>query len=151
VNADRWPCSTCGAPGVKNLGTAGYCRNHLDALYRTFDPAVFHLRGVGLLAGAVRPDYGPGYGDLACVACGATWTGVIGEPCWWCETMRAAMLKHQAELVLRPPDIDPTDKRYNETMTAWADRMVRACRAGIITRDEGQRVWSTTIEPHRAA
>ena len=30
------PCWRCGAPGVRDLGTRGYCTSHLIDLYETF-------------------------------------------------------------------------------------------------------------------
>lgn len=86
------PCSTCGAPGVRNLGTEGYCAHHLAALYATFDPTLFVDHGIGFIVGAMRPDFGPTDADLACNApnCTATWVGTPCTPCPWCDQRRAA-------------------------------------------------------------
>lgn len=83
-----WPCTTCGEPGVRNLGTDGWCALHLAELLGRFDPLTFADNGVGLLCGVVRPEYGPGVADVACNACGATWAGVPGEACVWCHVRR---------------------------------------------------------------
>lgn len=93
-----WPCHQCGNPGVRNLGLEGWCPIHLGELYATFDPVVFALNGVGLQSGLHRPEYGPLYYDLTCCACGATWAGVPGESCQWCDRQYELMLKYQAEI-----------------------------------------------------
>lgn len=78
-----WPCHACGNPGIRNLGSEGYCSTHLATLYATFDPSSFII-GVGLPCGEQHPEYGPCIEDLACCCCGATWAGVAGDQCHWC-------------------------------------------------------------------
>jgi hypothetical protein len=141
-----WPCHECGGRGVRNLGTRGYCSAHLSELYSRFDPTVFRLRGVGLQAGQLRPDYGEHYADLQCCACGATWVGVTGERCWWCQRSHQIMCDYQAELVVRRPEIDPSDARYQPAMKAWAERMVIAIKAGVIRKEDADRVWRRAVQ-----
>jgi hypothetical protein len=58
------------------------------------------LDGVGRQNGPLRPDYGPNWAELKCDQCGATWVGVIGDPCGWCEKALEEMTKGMvAELV----------------------------------------------------
>jgi hypothetical protein len=78
-----WPCSECGAPGIRNVYARGYCTPHLADLYRRLNPAVWLCNGIGLPAGP-RPDHGDGYHNLQCVACEATWVGATFERCPWC-------------------------------------------------------------------
>lgn len=139
MTVDLWPCHQCGNPGVRNIGTQGFCAVHLAALYATFDPAVFRMAGIGLPDGPTRPDWGPLYADLACVACGATWTGVPGEPCRWCQHAHEVMLDHQADLALTPPDTNPDDTHRAEALAAWADRLEVAVTAGTVTYDQAAR------------
>ena len=77
----RWSCSECGGTGVRNLGTRGYCAAHLSELYSRFDPVVFGLNGVMIQAGKMRPDWGPAFCDVECVACATTEVGIVGEHC----------------------------------------------------------------------
>ena len=134
-----WPCSTCGAPGVKNLGTSGHCSQHLADLYRSFDPAVFKVNGIGLQSGVMRPDFGPTAAELECVACDATWTGPIGERCPYCDRHRELLLRYQAELVLTPPEIEPDAGRYDSAMAAWARQLAHAVTAEIVTEQDARR------------
>lgn len=99
------------------------------------------LDGHGYQVGPLRPDWGPQWADLACDACGATWTGPIGEPCWYCARARQLMLDHQAAATLTPPDVEPDDIGYTTAVGAWLDRMTIAAEAGIIARDELRRAW----------
>lgn len=88
---------------------------------------------VGLPAGIYRPELGPAIRDLECNVCGAGWAGIIGEPCWWCQRGREIQLEHQADLLLKRPDVHPDDVTYGARMDAWAERLVRGVEAGIIT------------------
>jgi hypothetical protein len=127
-----WPCM-CGAPGVRNIGTDGYCAAHLGDLYATFTPAVFKMNGVGVQDGHQRPEWGPNYYDVRCVACGATWAGLVGEPCAWCALSLQQMTEWQSETVVQPPEVDIDDERWPNALEAWAKRMRVAVTAGIIT------------------
>ncbi len=135
-----WPCSACGAPGVRNLGTQGYCASHLSAFYAKISAEAWDGRGVGLLAGRHRPDHGPEFFDLCCSSCSATWVGALFEPCSWCERHLVRQREHQADLLLTPllPDVD--DARYTTAVKAWAERLARGVEAGIVTEHEARRV-----------
>ena len=96
-----WPCNKCGSDGDRNLGVEGFCSTHLAELYAKFDPVVFALNGVGLATGLARPEFGPSIFDLTCCACGATWAGVTGEHCQWCDRQYLLLLKYQDEIDAR--------------------------------------------------
>jgi len=91
--------------------------------------------------GPLRPDYGPGWADLRCVTCGATWTGHIGEDCGWCDRRLELTRQYQAELLrdFELPDID--DIRRPAALEAWAQRLTVAVEAGTITADQA-RMWA---------
>lgn len=128
VTHHPWPCTTCEAPGVRNLGTEGFCAHHLTQLYTRFDPAVFALHGIGLPGHTSSPH------DLTCVACQATWTGTPGEPCPWCQRRHHHQLDHQTDLLLEPPD-----PLTATTLTAWARRLATAVQAGLIDEHTARR------------
>lgn len=136
--AVTWPCHKCTAPGVRNLGSQGWCAAHLEQLYSTFSPDVF---AVGVQDGPERPDWGAGYADLRCNACAATWVGIAGDPCEWCRRARQRQLEYQAELVLTPPDVDPGDERSEAMHAGWAHRLAVAVAAGIVTDAAARRAW----------
>jgi hypothetical protein len=133
VSHTLWPCAICAAPGYRNLGTDGYCARHLADLYNAFDPAMFAVVGVGL------PGRTAAIEDLTCCRCAATWVGVVGEPCGYCQVAYTHMLEWQAELVLSRPDVDPGDQRYQQIINAWAKRLAVAVKAHIITEDDARR------------
>ena len=135
---ELWPCGTCGAPGIRNLGTDGYCARHLGELYDRFDPAVLALGGIGLPGRSTSPH------DLTCSACGATWAGVPGEACQWCYRRHQHQIQYQGELLLTPPD-EITDA----AIRAWATRLAVAVKAGIV--DEATARRAITNAEHRAA
>jgi hypothetical protein len=134
-------CHACPATAVRTLGTVDYCPAHLAALYARFDPAVLHHHGVGVQTGRQRADFGPGYAELSCVACEATWVGLPGEACWWCARTRRIDLEHQADLALTPPEVDPSDATYIDRMNAWRDRLRVAVEAGTIDQTHAERAW----------
>lgn len=121
-----WTCSVCDAPGVRNLGTEGFCTRHLAALLERFDPSA-HPHGYGL------PDGTADHDRLRCVRCAATWHGTVGETCRWCTRTDEIQRRHQAELVLRAPDIERDNPAWLEQMSAWIERLKRAVTADIIT------------------
>lgn len=131
-------CTRCGGPGVRNLGRDSYCAWHLEQLYKSFDPAVFAYRGVGLQEGPTLPEYGPAIATLRCNACDATWIGLPGETCAWCQDAYRRMLDWQTEVVLRPPDVDRDDVRHVVALEAWAERLWTAVTAGIIDRRQAE-------------
>ena len=147
----QWPCTRCGLPGIKNLGTAGYCAEHLRQLYERFSPDVFALAGVGLQSGPLRPEWGPGVADLECNSCGAGWTGHVGEACWYCERMRAVMATHQADILTKEPDVDPADARYEAIMLAWGERLRRAVEAGVLDKSKAAAVWRKAVTRERTS
>ena len=53
---------------------------------------------IGIPCGQYRPEYGPSVRDLQCSACGATWAGIVGDPCSWCNYSAEKQRKYQAEL-----------------------------------------------------
>jgi len=101
--------------------------------------------GIGRQHGPLRPDWSPGWAELRCDRCSASWIGPVDEPCAWCALAHRRVLEHQAEIVLRQPDIDPGDARYSTAMKGWADRMVTAVRAGIVDRDAVDRAWRRAV------
>lgn len=130
-----WPCSTCGAHAVKNLGTRGYCVQHLAAFYRRLKPQVWDGVGIGLPDGPIADD---GWTELSCVLCAATWSGAVFMQCPWCATAVLRMREWQAELVLTPPEIDPDDAQALAVTAAWMERLANAVKAGIVTRHQAQ-------------
>lgn len=151
MTAAPWPCSTCGEPGYKNIAAKGYCRRHLAELFATFDPAAFGLIGVGVQAGPMRPDHGPHDAELECVVCEARWVGELLDPCPYCARSVEKMLAWQAQLVLTPPDLEPTDVRYAAAARAWAERLARAVESGLIDAEQARRAWGKAVRRDAAA
>ena len=94
---------------------------------------------VGLPCGRRCPEYGPSIQELECCNCGATWAGIAGDPCGWCEDALERQRGYQAELLLTPPDVHPDDATYSDRMAAWAERMAVGIAAGLITEQQARR------------
>ncbi len=105
----------------------------LDIIY--LDPQT-RPDSVGLPYGPRRPELGPSIVDLQCCNCGATWSGITGEPCTWCIQGLERQQGYQAELLLRPPDVDPDNIEYATRIKAWIARMKVGIEAGLITRQQ---------------
>lgn len=144
--ATLWPCCKCDAPGIRNLGTQGWCPVHLEQLYAGFDPSVFAFNGKGIQTGPLRPDWGPLYAELTCNACGAGWVGPVGESCTWCAEAFLRTVAWQAEQTLTPPDVDPDDVRRKEALIAWSDRLWVAVEAGIVGQDLAERTLAREVQ-----
>ncbi len=121
-----WPCTACGAPGYRNLGTEGYCPTHYAEVVASFDPANTPTRGRGMPGRTINPD------DLTCIACGYQWVGTIGELCWRCDRWHELAPQWQVKDLERRPDIDVEDERYEQVMTAWAKRLRTAVDGGVL-------------------
>jgi hypothetical protein len=148
---ELWPCDDCAeagtaTAGVRNLGRRGYCSKHLLDLYSTFGPEAWIDGGIGLPTGPARPEYGPLEYGLTCICCKATWTGIPGDPCPWCETHIGQQRMWQIDLLLEPPDIDPQDINYADRMKGWAARMQVGIDAGLVTRAEADAAWKRVLK-----
>ena len=122
------PCHRCGRPGVRDIGTRGYCADHLAELVGTFHPTV---PGVGLQTGLARPELGAGIVDLTCCRCQAGWSGLVGQTCWYCQQRTQKQEEHQIDLLLTPPD--------SGNLAGWAARLAVAVRQGLITEEVAAR------------
>lgn len=143
---ETWPCDDCGADGVRNVGSRGYCSTHLAVLYRRFDKEAFIEGGVGLPDGKQQPEYGPGIEELRCVRCDATWSGLAGDTCWWCQQAIQRQREHQADLVLEPPDVHPDDVTIDARFQGWRQRLAVAIDAGLITSTQAASAWRRAID-----
>ena len=139
-------CHKCGSAGVRDVGAQGYCGTHLAALYSTFDPMVFVDGGVGLPDGQLRPEYGPAIEDLKCCRCGATWCGVAGDACGWCQRSLERQRDHQAELVLQPSDVDPDDVTMPARFEGWRRRLAVAVEAELISATKAENAWRRAVD-----
>lgn len=129
-----WPCSTCGQPGVRNLGARGYCTEHLIELLASFTIGESGLPSIGMPIGLQRPEFGAGCEDLACVVCGATWVGRAGKACGYCERYNRMMCRWQGEMLLAAAELPaPGDRRRPDALKAWSERLAVAVAAGIVS------------------
>jgi hypothetical protein len=71
----------CGQPATRTLAAVPYCDPCAEVVLA---PIRERHPSNGQQVGPLRPDYGPGWAELGCTTCGATWVGHIGEPCSWC-------------------------------------------------------------------
>ena len=106
---------------------------------------------VGLPCGLRRPEYGPSVQDLECCSCGATWAGIAGDPCGWCETALDRQRLYQIDLLLAVPDIDIADVTYEQRMRGWLQRMKVGVEAGLITNSQAENAWWNANKKKRAA
>jgi hypothetical protein len=71
----------CGQPATRTLAAIPYCDGCAETILA---PLRERHPSNGQQVGPLRPDYGPGWAELGCTTCGATWVGHIGEPCPAC-------------------------------------------------------------------
>lgn len=141
-----WPCSECGRTGCKNLGTRGYCAEHLSAFYLSLPDHVWLLGGLAVVDGRPRPDHCEACYDVRCAGCGATWVGPPAEPCGWCaESLRLA-IEMQAKLTLAPPEVDRDDRLFERMYLSWAERMGRGVKDEFISERDAERAWSRAVQ-----
>lgn len=117
-----------------------------------------HLNGHGVQDGPLRPDYGDGWAELKCDQCGATWVGVIGDPCGFCQDARIDMQLQQRELdrrngrlhVVPDPDVTDADEEHLPAEHDWAPVDLVAIAAAMRTGDYVQ-IAPTILEVEGAA
>jgi hypothetical protein len=117
----------CGQPGTIPLGIDDYCPHHYDELLDSFDPSVFGPIGRGRGIANLGSEW-----IVQCRHCTATWHGHPGDICAYCERTLAMQIDQQADLALRPPDVQRDDPNWGPRMTAWAERLARAVKAGVV-------------------
>lgn len=143
-------CARCPSPADRLLGTEDLCHGcaeHILTPLRAkwaLDNQPESFDGTGRLV-VPRPDYGPGWADLQCDQCKATWVGPVGDTCWWCERSRQLVIEHQAEKLTEAPDIDPEDVRYPDGMRRWAGRLADGVKAEIITESQANAAWRRAL------
>jgi hypothetical protein len=71
----------CGQPATRTLAAVPYCDPCAEVVLA---PIRERHPSNGQQVGPLRLDYGPGWAELGCTTCGATWVGHIGEPCSSC-------------------------------------------------------------------
>jgi hypothetical protein len=135
---DGLNCHVCGSPGVKDLGTEGYCWWHYGELLKTFSSSNFN--GFGIPTGSSMIEtYGTHVHPLECSQCRASWVGFPGDPCWWCQRSLELTTDWQREKVLRPPEHEVDDKARPNALRAWAERLAIQVDSGLITKEEAER------------
>lgn len=104
------------------------------------------MAGTGRQQGPLRPDWGPGWADLECDECAATWTGPLDEPCPWCDIAEERQRQWQGELLLAVELPDPHATNYTAAVTGWAARLRRGIEADIITEPQARRAWERSVD-----
>ena len=85
---------------------------------------------------------GSGWWETRCARCSATAVTGVVKPCPWCIDNSSASKLHQAELLLRAPEVDPYSAETGRLILgAWKDRMHRGIEAQLITREQANRAW----------
>jgi hypothetical protein len=141
-------CRDCGDPAERTVGAVALCISCADEILDPIRARVIEaatLDGAGYQIGVLRPEFGRHAADLECCSCRASWVGVPGEPCGWCERRRNAAVIEQSELVLRSSLPEPSDARFGAAAAAWAERLAVAVRAGIITEGEARGVFGQAV------
>ena len=106
------------------------------------------LTGRGRVVGAPRFD---GWAVLRCVDCRYSWIGPPGERCHECPRLADQRRVWQAELTLRPPDVELDDKHRGARLEAWAERLGRAVESGLITEAQARHAIEREGVRHVAA
>lgn len=97
-------CRDCGQPTTRSLGAIWLCDKHADAILDPIRARVVQresLSGVGRRVGLDRIDHGRHAAELGCTSCTATWVGIPGEACPWCEARLADVTERQRKIDAR--------------------------------------------------
>jgi hypothetical protein len=65
-----------------------------------------------------------------------TWTGIPGDPCYWCLTDFVEVHVEHRRKVLAPIELDPDDARYSDEVIRRGHQLTRATSMGLVTHEE---------------
>ena len=147
-------CEQCDGLAERSLCGVPYCETCREVILA---PIRVEVNGRGRPDGfsgvgrAMRaaPESGPGRYSLQCDVCGATWTGLVGEACGWCDRLYEVTVQHQAEILLSP-DLPDGGPRFDAAVSAWMERLAVAVKAGIVDPDAARRAVERTEVRHAA-
>ncbi len=129
----------------------GACRNPWHPIKPTDDDPAWYGRCVTCDSADLIVESEPipgaphtGEWHLTCNACAATWVGIPGDPCTWCQEALDRQQDYQAELLLKPPEVDRDDANYDDRMRGWIERMKVGAQAGLITEKQAETAWQRT-------
>lgn len=137
-------CDRCQRPAYRSLAAEDLCAGCYSVVLDPIRQRVAERAGIDGWGRKVGPGdmRGP---DLLCDRCGATWHGLHGEPCWWCQRHRELIEDHQRAILLACPEVDPADVLYTARMSAWAGRLRRAVEIGLLTRPEAEAAYRKAV------
>ncbi len=156
-------CTRCAAAAVRTLGTedlCGACAEQILAPIRarvierdgpTAITTAVDGSGIGRQNGPLRPDYAPGWADLACDQCGATWVGLIGQACAWCQAAIDGYLNRRRTATLTPPAVHSDDRRRPRVLATWVERLDWAVEAELISVQDASNAYRKAVGRERAA
>lgn len=109
--------------------------------------------------GVPRPDHGDGMTQVVCDVCFASWVGIPGDPCGWCERRAARVREERRQDLLHPRWLPGQDdarywslseidgqvwdrtrgiRRDPEVRRLWAHALRRGVRDGLISDVEAR-------------
>jgi len=134
------PCRVCQHKSTEVMDTIPLCGHHAvyvaDNLVKVYEtPRQQCPIGIGQAVGTgddvgtfpLRCDksFGPGLVPH-------TWTGNIGDICYWCLREHVAMLADTYSHVIRRLDCDVDDTKYAQEVVSRGERLVTAVTTGLV-------------------
>lgn len=153
-------CRLCHRPSVDNLdpgsGNIPLCGRHRSMVVEALTDARSmerHSRALGfgvarfLIEDPTRPT------ELRCDRStidneAHTWTGLPGDPCYWCLALFVDALVEERKLALDPIELDPDDVRYRDEVIRRGHRLHRATEIGLVTAEEARSMferWAANV------
>ena len=134
-------CARCAVQATRTIGSVAMCDDHAHELLGPIRARVILPEGFDGVGRVVAPrlDWGDQYHELECTTpCGASWVGRGGEPCPYCAGLYERLLIEQKRLLLKPELPERADPQRTRAVQAWAQRLARSVRAGIITEADAR-------------
>ena len=138
-------CRICDRLAVTNLdkdsGRLPVCELHRTYLVAAMTEAAMkeaqdRFIGFGYAIEEVAPD---GFAALRCdkstIEAPHSWTGLPG-PCHWCLVSFVIMMREHRSTVLRDPESDTEDQRYEGECRRKGEALKHAVKIGLVTTEE---------------
>lgn len=142
-------CRICHRPSVDDLAGVLVCLRHRTMLLELLSEARHlerHQRLIGF--GITRGSVDDSSSEVLLVCDRSTvpsrphsWSGVPGEPCYWCLVNFVDVFTEQRSLVLSPLELSPEDERYPNEVLKRGRQLANAVGIGLVTPDEARSMF----------
>lgn len=142
-------CRICHRPSVDELAGLLVCLRHRTMLVEHLSEARHLERHQRLIGFGIPRDHVDDLSREALLVCDRStvpsrphsWSGVPGDPCYWCLVSYVEVFTEQRSLLLSPLELSPEDERYADEVLRRGRQLANAVGIGLVTPDEARSMF----------